>query len=67
MTQSVVITGGNRGISRSITQQFLNAGYTIVVGARSSQGIENLDLNVYIFHAMDVREEAAHMVLAKKR
>ena len=40
MTRSVVITGGNRGIGRSITEEFVKAGYTVVVGARSSRDIE---------------------------
>lgn len=66
MTRSVVITGGNRGIGRSITESFLNAGYTVIVGARSSQDVEMLDPQRVIFHAMDVRDEAAHMALAEK-
>lgn len=66
MTRSVVITGGNRGIGRSITESFLKAGYTVVVGARSSQDVEMLDPERVIFHAMDVRDEAAHLALAEK-
>ena len=65
MTRSVVITGGNRGIGRSITESFLKAGYTIVVGARSSQDVELLDPQRVIFHAMDVRDEEAHFALAE--
>ncbi|MCE2517069.1 MAG: SDR family oxidoreductase [Alphaproteobacteria bacterium] len=64
--KSVVITGGNRGIGRSITESFLAAGYTVVVGARSSQGVEELDPKRVIFHAMDVRDEAAHHALAQQ-
>jgi len=66
MTKSIVITGGNRGIGRAITESFLTAGYTVVVGARSSQNIEELDPKRVIFHAMDVRDEAAHFALAEK-
>lgn len=66
MTRSVVITGGNRGIGRSITESFLDAGYTVIVGARSSQDVEMLDPERVIFHAMDVRDEPAHVALAKK-
>ncbi|MDC1051166.1 SDR family NAD(P)-dependent oxidoreductase [bacterium] len=66
MTQSVVITGGNRGIGLEISKCFLTAGYTVVVGARSSQGIEHLDTKQVHFHAMDVRDENAHMALAEK-
>ena len=66
MPKSVVITGGNRGIGKAITQCFLAAGYTVIVGARSSQGIEDLDSKRVIFHSMDVRDENAHHVLAEK-
>ena len=64
--KSVVITGGNRGIGRSITESFLKANYTVLVGARSSKDVEMLDPQRIIFHAMDVRDEAAHLVLAEK-
>lgn len=64
--ESVVITGGNRGIGRAITESFLAAGFTVVVGARESQGVEELDPKRVIFHAMDVRDENAHNVLAHK-
>ncbi len=66
MTRSVVITGGNRGIGRSITEEFVKAGYTVVVGARSSRDIEAIAPGKVIFHAMDVRDEAAHADLAAK-
>jgi len=66
MSRSVVITGGNRGIGRSITESFLKAGYTVVVGARTSQEIEKLDADRVIFHPMDVRDETAHHALAEK-
>ncbi len=64
--KSVVITGGNRGIGRAITERFLGAGYTVIVGARTSQDIEKLDPKRVVFHAMDVRDEAAHITLAEK-
>lgn len=66
MPRSVAITGGNRGIGRSITESFVNAGYTVVVGARTSRNIEAIKPGQVIFHAMDVRDEGAHQALAEK-
>ena len=63
---SVVITGGNRGIGRSITETFLNAGYTVIVGARTSNDVESLAPGKVFFHQMDVRDQAAHQELAQK-
>lgn len=64
--KSVVITGGNRGIGRSITEAFVKAGYTVVVGARSSRDVEAINPEQVIFHSMDVRDETAHQALAEK-
>ena len=36
-----------------------------LVGARSEQNIQAIDSKHIIFHAMDVREEAAHVKLAE--
>lgn len=66
MSKSVVITGGNRGIGRSITECFVKNGYTVIVGARISNDVERIDPDKVIFHAMDVRDEAAHIDLAQK-
>ena len=65
MSATVIVTGGNRGIGRSITEAFVKAGYTVVVGARTEQNIQAIDPKHVIFHAMDVRDETAHKALAK--
>ena len=65
MSATVIVTGGNRGIGRSITEAFVKAGYTVVVGARTEQNIQAIDPKHVIFHAMDVRDETAHKTLAK--
>lgn len=64
MTKSVVVTGGNRGIGRSITSCYLEAGYHVIVGARKSQNVENLNPERVTFVEMDVRNEEDHLKLA---
>ena len=65
MKRSVVITGGNRGIGRSITESYVKAGYTVIVGARTEQNIQAIDPKNVIFQSMDVRDKAAHVTLAE--
>ena len=65
MKRSVVITGGSRGIGRSITESYVKAGHTVIVGARTEQNIQAIDPKKVIFHAMDVRDETAHVTLAE--
>lgn len=66
MAKSVVITGGNRGIGRAITSEFIKAGYHVIVGARKSENIESVDPDRVSFFAMDVRDEDVHIALAEK-
>lgn len=60
---TVVITGGNKGIGRSITEAFLVAGYHVVIGSRSKDGLQGLDGDHISLIPMDVRDEAAHVTL----
>ena len=55
MSATVIVTGGNRGIGRSITESYVKAGYTVIVGARTEQNVQAIDLKHIIFCAMDVR------------
>jgi 3-oxoacyl-[acyl-carrier protein] reductase/meso-butanediol dehydrogenase/(S,S)-butanediol dehydrogenase/diacetyl reductase len=61
--KTVIITGGNKGIGLGITESFLNAGFKVVVGARTK-----LDLSKYggyvNFVNMDVSKEEDHRKLA---
>jgi len=63
MRKTVVVTGGNRGIGRSITQSFVAAGYSVVVGARSENDVESLSPGRVRFVRTDVREPEAHQLL----
>lgn len=63
MAQTVIITGGNRGIGRALTECFVGAGYNVVVGARTPREIEAVAPGVIKFVEIDVRNEADHIKL----
>jgi len=65
-TKTVVITGGNRGIGSYITEAFVEAGYTVVVGARSEAGLATKFNGKVIFVPTDVRCENEQFTLVKK-
>ena len=61
MTKKVVaITGGNKGIGRSITERFIDSGYHIIIGSRTTDGLEGLDKTQFTHMLMDVRHETSH-------
>ena len=66
MEKTLVITGGNKGIGRAITESFLDAGYTVIVGARTSNDVERLCPKRVVFCKTDVREEKNISALANK-
>jgi 3-oxoacyl-[acyl-carrier protein] reductase/meso-butanediol dehydrogenase/(S,S)-butanediol dehydrogenase/diacetyl reductase len=59
-SKTAVITGGSRGIGLSLTEAFVAAGYSVVIGARTDPGIEQRFPGKSRFVSMDVREEAGH-------
>jgi 3-oxoacyl-[acyl-carrier protein] reductase/meso-butanediol dehydrogenase/(S,S)-butanediol dehydrogenase/diacetyl reductase len=65
MKKTVVITGGNRGIGLSITEAFVNAGFSVFVGARQEAGLQNKFGNKVAFVPTDVRVESAQRELVK--
>ncbi len=65
MQKSVVITGGNRGIGRSLTQSFADAGYYVVVGARNDTDVEAIAPGRVRFIKSDVRSEHDHRRLVE--
>jgi NAD(P)-dependent dehydrogenase (short-subunit alcohol dehydrogenase family) len=63
--KTVVITGGNRGIGLSITEAFVNAGYYVIVGARTEAGLGQRYGKNVCFISADVRSEPAHQMLVQ--
>lgn len=57
--KTVVITGGNRGIGVSITEAFVDAGYSVFVGARKEAGLQERFEGKVSFIQTDVRNESA--------
>ena len=59
---SIIITGGNKGIGLEITKSFLNQNYTVIVGGRSQ--IKLRDKNLF-FVKCDLTKYSSHEKLAK--
>ncbi|MFN3228044.1 MAG: SDR family NAD(P)-dependent oxidoreductase [Hyphomicrobiales bacterium] len=64
MSRTVIITGGNRGIGRGLTDAFLRDGWRVVVGARHRLDVDSLGPDVE-FVEMDARLETDHMRLVE--
>ena len=64
--QTVIITGGLKGIGLSITEGFLKADYNVVVGSRNYIDVINADDNNFYFVETDVRFENHHINLVKQ-
>jgi NAD(P)-dependent dehydrogenase (short-subunit alcohol dehydrogenase family) len=64
--RTAVVTGGNRGIGASIVAAFVEAGYRVVVGARTDAGdLERFGDRV-VFVRGDVRNEADHLEFVRR-
>ena len=63
--QTVIITGGTKGIGAGIARKFLAEGWHVLVGARSKSGLAKETHERMKFHVMDVRFESDHQVLVK--
>ena len=62
--KTAIITGGGRGLGKSITESFLSAGYKVFIGARTQNGLEHLQSENTFFCETDVRNEEQHENLA---
>ncbi|MCP4652314.1 MAG: SDR family oxidoreductase [Candidatus Omnitrophica bacterium] len=60
MKKTVVITGGNKGIGAQITRSFAQAGYRVVVAARTDTGLSRELGEDVRFIKCDVRKESDH-------
>ena len=58
--KTAIVTGGNRGIGLGITQSFIEAGFTVLVGARQDRNLEEMFGDKVVFVPTDVRKEQAH-------
>ncbi|MCB1466836.1 MAG: SDR family oxidoreductase [Rhizobiaceae bacterium] len=66
MAKSAIITGGTKGIGRSLTAEFAAAGYKVVVGARNDDDdVAALSPGDIRFVQCDVRNEADHQKLVE--
>jgi len=63
--KTVVITGGNSGIGLGITEAFIDAGYFVVVGARSEKNLQSRFGDKVQFIPMDVCKESDHVKLVQ--
>ena len=63
--KTVVITGGNRGIGLSVTEVFVQAGYAVIVGARTNTGLEERFPGKVRLIEMNVSDEAGHHELVE--
>lgn len=62
---TAIVTGGSRGIGLSITECFVDAGYAVVVGARTDAGLEKCLPDMVRFASVDVSEESGHRELTQ--
>lgn len=66
MTNTLVITGGSKGIGWDIAHKYLNEGWTVVSGSRSlKENVPNEFIENFIQLEIDVRNRSAHQGLAK--
>ena len=63
--QTVVVTGGTRGIGADISHRFLDAGWRVVIAARNKAGLAEEKHENLRFQKMDVRFESDHIALVQ--
>jgi 3-oxoacyl-[acyl-carrier protein] reductase/meso-butanediol dehydrogenase/(S,S)-butanediol dehydrogenase/diacetyl reductase len=63
--KTAIITGGSRGIGLSLTEAFVNFGYTVIVGARNEAGLREKFGDKVIYIPTDVRFESEQVRLVK--
>ena len=64
MTHTLVITGGSKGLGWAIAEKYLQNGWKVVSGSRSTRpNVEAKFQDGFRQIEMDVRDRAAHKVL----
>ena len=63
--QTVIITGGTKGIGAYISRKFLKEGWHVLIAARKKTGLASEDHERLKFKSIDVRNESGHHALAK--
>jgi 3-oxoacyl-[acyl-carrier protein] reductase/meso-butanediol dehydrogenase/(S,S)-butanediol dehydrogenase/diacetyl reductase len=64
--QTVIITGGTKGIGAEISRKFLNEGWHVLIAARKKAGLATEVHEHLKYQPIDVRKEIDHCSLAKK-
>ncbi len=63
--QTVVVTGGTRGIGAEISRRFYERGAHVLIAARSDNGLAESLGERARFQSADVRQQSAHQALAQ--
>ena len=63
---TVIVTGGTKGIGAEIANKFLLEGWQVVIGARNKSGLATKQHERLEFQQIDVRNELDHADLVKK-
>jgi len=63
--QTVIITGGTKGIGAEIARKFLDAGWQVLIAARNEFGLAKEDHDRLKFQQLDVQIESDHQALVK--
>jgi NAD(P)-dependent dehydrogenase (short-subunit alcohol dehydrogenase family) len=64
--ETVIITGGTKGIGADIARKFLKEGWQVMVAARNKSGLATEKHDHLRFQAIDVRKEKEHNALVQK-
>jgi NAD(P)-dependent dehydrogenase (short-subunit alcohol dehydrogenase family) len=64
--QTVIITGGTKGIGADIARKFLKEGWQVMIAARNKSGLATENHDNLMFRQIDVRKEKELVTLARK-
>ena len=64
--ETIVITGGTKGIGSDIARKFLKEGWQVMIAARNKSGLATENHDNLMFQQIDVRKEKELFALARK-